>query len=80
MGGIERVEGTEKERDALWQKAVAKAMILAASVEPQASLEQSRMPNWKLLFLHRQAVSVEEQPRDAALPSMLVMHCCCEGC
>lgn len=49
--------------------------VLATSV-PQTALEQSRIPHWKLLLLHKHALSVAEQPREGAKAIMLFMQVC----
>jgi hypothetical protein len=49
--------------------------VLATSV-PHTALEQSRIPHWKLLLLHRHALSEAEQPREGAKAIMLFMQVC----
>ena len=62
--------------DLHWQYWLPKEMTVLAVWSPQTALEQSRIPYWKLTFLHRQAASEAEQPREGARAIMLFMQVC----
>lgn len=52
--------------------------MFARSALPQAWIEQSRIPKPKLVFLHRQEMSLAAQPKSEAFASMFVPQVFCD--